>query len=287
MDLLIVSTHLFYLSIHHPSVHPSIICLATYSVCPPTHPAIYLFYLSIYLFYPFIHLSVHPFIHLSPYSIYPSTYSVYPFIHLSICPSIHPSTYLFYLSIHPSSIYPSIHPSIYLFYLSTHSSICLLILFIHLLILSIHSSPYLFIHSSLYLLILSVHPFTHLPTYSIYLYTHAIHPFIHLSTYPIFLTIHSSISLSIHHFIHPSIYPSFHPPIPLSASGCGSKPGRMFAPRGHLAKVWARSAHSDGGRGASGLWGKASRDTPSTPHAVPRGAPCQRLTAPPVSVRRG
>ena len=261
MDLRIVSTHLFYPSIHHPSVHPSIICLATYSVCPPTHPAIYLFYLSIYLFYPFIHLSVHPFIHLSTYS---------------ICPSIHSPICLLILFI-----------SVYLFYLSTHSSICLLILFIHLLILSIHSSPYLFIHSSLYLLILSVHPFTHLPTYSIYLSTHAIHPFIHISTYPIFLTIHSSISISIHHFIHPSIYPSFHPPIPLSASGCGSKPGRMFAPSGHLAKVWARSAHSDGGRGASGLWGKASRDTPSTPHAVPRGTPCQRLTAPPVSVRRG
>ena len=195
----------------------------------------------------------------------------------------------------------------YLFHLSTHPSIHLLILSVHLLILSIHPSICLstyyvcpLLHPSSYLFYLplhspsiypsihrlSVHPFTHLPMYSIYLPTYSIHPFIHLSTYAIYpsiclsyLSVHSSISRSIHHLIHPSLY------LPLAVAhnlgGC-LPPGDAWQKSGRVLVVTAM-----GEGAASGLWGEVSRDTPSTLHAVPGGAPCQRLTAPPVSARRG
>ena len=64
-----------------------------------------------FVYHPFIHPSIHPFIYPSIHlSIHPS---IYPSIHLPIHPSIHP---FIYPSIHPSihsSIYPFIHPFIH------------------------------------------------------------------------------------------------------------------------------------------------------------------------------
>ena len=91
-----------------------------------------LFHLYIvYLYNPFIYLSIHQSIHPS---IYPS---IYQSIHLSIYPSIHPSIHQ---SIHPS-IYSSIHLSIHL---------------------SINPSIHLYIHPSIHPFInQSIHPSIH------------------------------------------------------------------------------------------------------------------------------
>ena len=125
--------------------------------------------------------------YLSVFSVYGSTYCIYPLI----------------LSIHPSSICASIHHlASYLFCLSTHSPSYLLILFIHLLILSIHPSTCPSIHPSIYLLYPSIHSPIFLLSHSIYLSTYSIHPFI------VYLSTHSPICLLIL-----SVHPSIHPPV--------------------------------------------------------------------------
>jgi hypothetical protein len=100
---------IFYLYIHpsilHPPTHLSIYLL---SICPTTHPSIYLsFFLSSYLYiHPSIYLSIHPPIYLL--SVFPTNQ-----------PPIYLSIYIY--------IYPCICLSAYLssVYISTHLSICL------------------------------------------------------------------------------------------------------------------------------------------------------------------
>ena len=92
MPLLTFSSihHPIFLSIHHPSTHPSILC-------PSAHPSSN----------PFTYLSIYLYIHLHPSYIYPSI--IHPFIY----PSAHD------LLTHPSSIYP---PTLQPFHLSIHPS---------------------------------------------------------------------------------------------------------------------------------------------------------------------